>query len=59
MTAEEQELVMILISAVRQEIEARLAEQGVEVPSAVRVEVLNVLGWVYQSAEIRAAKNGG
>jgi hypothetical protein len=49
----------VLVHAVRVEIEAELARQGVTAPDEMRVQVARVLGWIYQSAEIRAKRAGG
>jgi|GEM_PF-2515275 len=53
LTPEEQQLVAVLVSAVREEIEAELARKGVEVPEEARVRVAAVVGWIYQVADAR------
>lgn len=50
---EEQELVTVLIRAVRSEIESELARSGVTAPDQVKVRVAAVLGWIYQVADAR------
>lgn len=53
LTIEEQQLVGVLISAVRAEIEMELSRQGIDVPETVKVRVATVLGWIYQVADAR------
>ena len=58
LTVEEEELLRVLVHAVRVEIEAELARQGVTAPDEVRVQVARVLGWIYQSADSRSQRSG-
>ena len=53
---EEEDLLKVLIRAIREEIEAYLASQGVKVPEDVAVKVRAVLCWIRESAMIRAAR---
>jgi hypothetical protein len=50
---EEEELLRLLIQAIRSEIEATLRDQGITAPEEVAVQVATVFGWIYQSAEMR------
>lgn len=54
LTPEEEELLRLLLRAIRDEALAYLEAQGVAAPEEVAVRVATVLGWIYQSAELRA-----
>lgn len=56
LTFEEQDLLRVLISAVRQDIESYLATRGVKDPSEVAVHVVQIMQWINQSAQIRLAQ---
>ncbi len=57
LAAEEEELLRLLITCVREEIVLLLKEQGIETPEAARVQVITALSWIHQSAQIRAARD--
>lgn len=56
---DEEELLRVLIVAVKAELAAYLVQHGIQAPEEVALRVATVLGWIYQSAEIRAARAGG
>lgn len=56
---EEQALVQTLIAAARTDLEAALEKRGIREPSQVRVQVLRILGYIHQAAEIRRAAHAG
>jgi hypothetical protein len=57
LTPEEEELLRVLITAIAAETTDSLARQGVKSPQEAVVQVATVLGWINQSAEIRAQRS--
>jgi hypothetical protein len=57
LTPEEEELLRVLITAIAAETADSLARQGIEHPQEAVVQVATVLGWINQSAEIRAQRS--
>ncbi len=57
LSLEERELVAVLIRAVREEAEIYLKNSGIETPEEAAVVVARVMGWIYQSAEIRSTRS--
>ena len=57
LSPEEDELLRILIRAIREETEAYLQRQGIAAPGETAVRVARVLGWIHQSAEFRKGRD--
>lgn len=53
LTFEERDLLRVLVSAVRQDIESYLATRGIRDPSEAAVQVVQILTWINQSAQVR------
>jgi hypothetical protein len=53
LTPEERDLVMLLVSAIKEEITAQLADKGVSDPDGVLLVAAKVLSWVNQTAAVR------
>lgn len=58
LSPEEKDLLLVLVGAVKKDIQNYLNERGVEKPREAMVRVATVLKWINQTAEIRRGKAG-
>lgn len=56
LTFEEKDLLMFMISQVRQDVAAYLEQRGEKEPQVALVQVSKVLQWINQTAEVRRLK---
>ncbi len=57
LTPEEQALLRVLISGVRQDLEEHFRQQGISDPSGAAVRAAQILNWINQSATLRMSSN--
>ncbi len=58
LTPEEQALLRVLISGVRQDLEEHFRQKGISDPSGAAVRAAQILNWINQSATLRMSSSG-